>query len=114
MFQTAANESVLISPHSPLQILLTVGLASAVVADFGGGGHGGHNSFGGGGGGFGGRAIGRTGRQNTGAPVSIPGGVDFSNCQQQPDGTCCVIKESRVTSLQKGKKLSATFFLRVT
>ncbi len=54
------------------------------------GGNGGQSRYNGGGGGSG-----------NGVPVSIPGGVDFSNCIPEDNGLCCVTKESTVTSLEK-------------
>merc|ERR1712226_513905 len=50
--------------------------------------------------------LGRQGRQAGGA---VTGGVDFSNCQTDPDtGLCCVEKEETVTSLQKDPILECT------
>ena len=31
----------------------------------------------------------------------IQGGVDFSGCETQDDGSCCVMREEEVTTLQK-------------
>merc|ERR1712226_1136458 len=50
--------------------------------------------------------LGRQGRQAGGA---VTGGVDFSNCQTDPDtGLCCVEKEETVTSIQKDPILECT------
>merc|ERR1711970_454944 len=53
-----------------------------------------------------GRQRARTGRQENSA---VPGGVDFSGCQTDPDtGLCCVDKEKTVTSLEKEPILECT------
>ncbi|XP_059082330.1 paternally-expressed gene 3 protein-like [Tigriopus californicus] len=79
------------------KVLVVFGLTTAAVfADqsrYGGGGRGG------GGGGRGG---------GNGGLSKVPGGVDFSNCEQQPDGMCCVMKDSFVTSLSKEPLLECT------
>ena len=36
-----------------------------------------------------------------GGVEAVPGGVDFSNCQTDETGMCCVYKESTVQSIQK-------------
>ena len=61
----------------------------------GGNGAGGRASTGGGaGGGVGGEVV--------------TGGIDFSGCETQPDGMCCVFKESSVKSIQKDPVLECT------
>ncbi len=60
----------------------------------------------GGDGGFGGGGF-NGGGGNGG--VAVPGGVDFSGCQTDPDtGLCCVEKEETVTSIQKDPILECT------
>ena len=51
----------------------------------------------------GGRAqFGRQGRQENGVEdEAVPGGVDFSDCEMQDDGMCCVFKEEETTTLAK-------------
>ena len=72
-----------------LSVLLT-----AVAADFGSHGH--HGEHG----------AARQGRQEDGA---VPGGVDFSACEEDPEtGLCCVDKEETVTSLEKEPILECT------
>ncbi len=49
----------------------------------------------------------RVGRQN--GDGAVPGGVDFSNCQTDPEtGLCCVDKTETVQSLQKDPILECT------
>ena len=36
-----------------------------------------------------------------GGAVVMGGGIDFSGCEPQPDGMCCVIKESTIKSIKK-------------
>lgn len=45
----------------------------------------------------------RQGRQEGGAEdnEALPGGVDFSDCEMQDDGMCCVFKEEETTTLAK-------------
>ena len=38
----------------------------------------------------------------------VTGGIDFSGCETQPDGMCCVFKESSVKSIQKDPVLECT------
>lgn len=33
--------------------------------------------------------------------VAVPGGVDFSNCEPQDDGLCCVVKDEEVKGIEK-------------
>merc|ERR1712226_74625 len=48
----------------------------------------------------------RQGRQESGA---VKGGIDFSNCQNDPEtGLCCIEKEETVTSIQKDPILECT------
>jgi hypothetical protein len=55
---------------------------------------------------FSNRAL-RSGRQ--GGNSGIQGGVDFSNCQNDPDtGLCCIDKEETVQSIQKDPILECT------
>ena len=77
-----------------LQGLVLSLLLTAVTADFGSHGH--HGEHG----------AARQGRQEDGA---VPGGVDFSACEEDPEtGLCCVDKEETVTSLEKEPILECT------
>ena len=77
----------------PQALVLSV-LLTAVTADFGSHGH--HGEHG----------AARQGRQEDGA---VPGGVDFSACEEDPEtGLCCVDKEETVTSLEKEPILECT------
>ena len=77
----------------PQGLVLSV-LLTAVTADFGSHGH--HGEHG----------AARQGRQEDGA---VPGGVDFSACEEDPEtGLCCVDKEETVTSLEKEPILECT------
>ena len=56
---------------------------------------------------------GRQGRQFeenalSGGGVAEGGGIDFSGCEAQPDGMCCVFKESSVKSIKKDPILECT------
>jgi len=49
--------------------------------------------------------LGRSGRQEG----SVPGGIDFSGCEQDPStGLCCVDKEETVTTVEKDSILECT------
>lgn len=39
---------------------------------------------------------------------ATPGGIDFSNCETQDDGMCCVLKEESITTLEKDPVLECT------
>lgn len=52
------------------------------------------------------RPEGRRGRQQE--ETSVPGGVDFSGCEMQDDGMCCVLKESEIKTLAKDPILECT------
>jgi len=56
------------------------------------------------------RSQGRRGRQNSDLdlPEPVQGGVDFSGCEMQDDGMCCVMREEEVTTLQKDPILECT------
>ena len=56
-----------------------------------------------------GRQRSRGGRQNSGAEnEAVPGGVDFSDCETQDDGMCCVMREEEITTLKKDPILECT------
>ena len=52
---------------------------------------------------------GRGGRQlDSDSDTEIQGGIDFSSCEMQPDGMCCVMREEEITTLQKDPILECT------
>ena len=53
---------------------------------------------------------GRGGRQNTDVdlPEPVQGGVDFSGCEMQDDGMCCVMREEEISTLTKDPVLECT------
>ena len=51
----------------------------------------------------------RRGRQNSDLEnEAVPGGVDFSGCEMQDDGMCCVMREEEITTLAKDPVLECT------
>ena len=57
--------------------------------------------------GYGGPQLDAGGLANGGGEV-ISGGIDFSGCEEQPDGMCCVFKESSIKSIKKDPILECT------
>jgi len=55
---------------------------------------------------------GRTGgaqlEDSAGGGEVVTGGIDFSGCEEQPDGMCCVFKESSFKSIKKDPVLECT------
>lgn len=51
---------------------------------------------------------GRRGRQQDLETEAVPGGVDFSGCEMQDDGMCCVMREEEITTLAKDPILECT------
>ena len=43
-----------------------------------------------------------------GGGAIVTGGIDFSGCETQPDGMCCVFKESTIKSIKKDPVLECT------
>jgi hypothetical protein len=76
-----------------LQVLLALSLSALAMGEAPQSGYRGGNGGNGNGNG--------NGKGGNGNANAIPGGIDFSGCKQEPDGTCCIYKESKVTSLQK-------------
>merc|ERR1711953_339802 len=57
-----------------------------------------------------GRQRSRGGRQDSSVADTEPvqGGVDFSDCETQDDGMCCVMREEEITTLKKDPILECT------
>ena len=51
---------------------------------------------------------GNEGEETVRDELAIPGGVDFSNCEPQDDGLCCVVKEEEVKGIEKEPILECT------
>lgn len=92
-----AQEALLIIAHYLLQICVSTLMMAVLVASDGA--HNRHN-----------RNRGqRRGRQQAAAEeTSVPGGVDFSGCEMQDDGMCCVLKESEIKTIAKDPILECT------
>lgn len=86
-----------------LQICVPLVLLVALVAADGGHRHS-HRS------GRRGRQRSRGGRQDSSVADAEPvqGGVDFSDCETQDDGMCCVMREEEITTLKKDPILECT------
>ena len=56
----------------------------------------------------GGAQLGGNALSNPGDNEVVTGGIDFSGCEQQPDGMCCVFKESSFKSIKKDPVLECT------
>ena len=55
-----------------------------------------------------GRQRSRGGRQDSSIDEPVQGGVDFSDCETQDDGMCCVMREEEITTIKKDPILECT------
>ena len=90
--------------HFPftLQICVPLVLLVALVAADGGHRHSHGRS------GRRGRQRSRGGRQDSSLDEPVQGGVDFSDCETQDDGMCCVMREEEITTIKKDPILECT------